>query len=176
MNKIPETNGIMELLADVFPDCTTKSTKDCINAIENTNCDSMDKLADDMVKTYKLGTNSQEVMQKFTDEWNKNIASDDNNNLEKIGNFFGTLNKNMKCFRDSFNKYSKQNLNTPNNDFEKGLLKGTQSILKKNVYIILAVLFILMSLIDTFVQNKNIRLILLLLLLIISIVVVYIVK
>ena len=176
MSKIPETSGIMELLAHIFPDCT-KSTKDCINAIENTNCDNMDKLADDIVTFSKLRQDGgQEVIQKFTNDWNKNIAPDNNNNLEKIGNFFGTLNKNMKCFRDSFNKYSKQNLNTPNNDFEKGLLKGTQSILKKNVYIILAVLFILMSLIDTFVQNKNIRLILLLLLLIISIVVVYIVK
>lgn len=175
MSKVHKTNGGMEILKDVFPDCT-KSTKDCINAIANTNCDNMDKLADDLVKIYQKRKDGQEDMQKFTDEWNKNIASDDNNNLEKIGNFFGTLNTNMNCFRESFNKYSKQNLNSPSNAFEKGLLKGTQGILKQNVYILLAVLLILMLLIDNFVQDKNIRLFLISLLLIISIVVVYIIK
>lgn len=172
----PKTNGGMEMLKDVFPDCN-KSTKDCINAIANTNCDNMDKLANDLVTNAKNLPDSKAVLQTFTDDWNENIASDDNNNLEKIGNFFGTLDTNMKCFRESFNKYSKQqNLNSPSNDFEKGLLKGTQGILKKNVCILLAVLLILMLLIDNFVQDKNIRLFLISFLLIISIVVVYIIK
>lgn len=175
MSKPPETNAAMKILTDVFPDCT-EPTKDCINAIANTNCDNMDKLAEDLVSHYNSNTNGQAFMQIFTDEWNKNIASDDDNNLEKIGNFFGTLNTNMNCFRESFNKYSKQNLNSPSNAFEKGLLKGTQGILKQNVYILLAVLLILMLLIDNFVQDKNIRLFLISLLLIISIVVVYIIK